>query len=265
MEKKRMEGFREFILETGGDIAYFTINRPEARNALNETCFHEISQFVDFMEETPEVKVAIITGAGDKAFIAGADIKGVKSKTGVRHLKRPDLENALRKLEMCSKPVIAAVNGYAFGGGFELALACDIRIASENARFGLPETSLGIYPGAGGTQRLARMAGTGVAKEVIMAGRILKPEEAKGLGIVMQVAPLELLMEEAEGVARKLMEKGPFALTVAKKVISASMDADITTGMLLESLGYALLLESKDKQEGTAAFLEKRPPVFRGE
>lgn len=265
MEKKRIEGFKEFILEQDGAIAYFTINRPQARNALNERCFIEISQFVDYLEDTPEVRTAIITGAGEKAFIAGADINGVRTKTGIRHLRKPDLENALRKLELCTKPVIAAVNGYAFGGGFELALACDIRIASENARFGLPETNLGIYPGAGGTQRLARMAGIGVAKEVIMAGRTLKPEEAKALGLVMQVVPLGSLMDEAEAIAQKMMEKGPVALTVAKKVITASMDTDISTGMLLESLGYALLLESKDKQEGTAAFLEKRAPVFCGE
>lgn len=265
MEKRRVDGFREFIFEIADGIAYFTINRPQARNALNENCFQEISQFVDYVDNTPEIKVAIITGTGEKAFIAGADINGVRTKTGVRHLKKPDLENILRKLELCTKPVIAAVNGFAFGGGFELALACDIRIASENARFGLPETGLGIYPGAGGTQRLARMAGIGVAKEVIMAGRTLKPEEAKELGIVMQVVPLESLMAEATAVAKKMMEKGPVALTVAKKVIAASLDTDITTGMLLESFGYAILLESRDKQEGTAAFFEKRAPVFRGE
>lgn len=258
-----LKEFRAFKLDVKDGIAYFTINRPEARNALNPDCFQDLNDFLDFLKDTPEIKVAIITGEGEKAFIAGADINNVRTKTGAQHVHAPSLEPILRRFESCSIPIIAAINGFAFGGGFELALACDIRIASENARFGLPEASLGIYPGAGGTQRLARMAGIGVAKEVIMAGRVLKPDEAKALGIVMDVVPHANLLDEAAAVAKKMMEKGPLALTLAKKVITASLDTDYTTGALLETLGYSILLDSKDKTEGMNAFLEKRPAMFQ--
>lgn len=260
-----VEGFKEFILQVEDGIAYFTINRPEVRNSLNEACFAEIVNFVDFVEENPDVKIAIVTGTGEKAFIAGADINGVKNKKGIRHLKKPDLEDAYKKVENCNKPIIAAINGLAFGGGFELALACDIRIASENAKFGLPETSLGIYPGAGGTQRLPKLAGIGVAKEVIMAGRVLNAQEAHMLGLVMKVVPLTNLMEEAVAVAKKMMEKGPLALMMAKKVINASQNTDMATGLLIETMGYSFLLDSKDKQEGIEAFFAKKTPNFQGE
>lgn len=263
-EKKQIEGFCEFIFEVEDGIAYFTINRPQLHNALNMNCFAELERFVDYVESDSDIKIAIITGAGKTAFIAGADINNVQTKTGAMHLKKQDLEQAIRKLETCTKPVIAAINGYAFGGGFEIAMACDIRIASENARFGFPEVNIGLYPGAGGTQRLARLAGIGVAKEVIMAGRNLKPEEAKQLGIVMRVVPLESLMKEAVALALDMMAKSPIALTIAKKVITASLDTDLSTGILLESLGYCILMDSQDKAEGTDAFLKKRKPQFVG-
>ncbi|GHU64489.1 3-hydroxybutyryl-CoA dehydratase [Clostridia bacterium] len=265
MSDSKTEVYKAFTLKLEDGIAYFTINRPEARNALNLDCFDDLNRFLDFIAESDEVKIAILTGAGEKAFIAGADINNVRTKTGVQHLRKPSLEPILRRIETCDIPIIAAVNGYAFGGGFELALACDIRIASENAQFGLPETSLGIYPGAGGTQRLPRIAGIGVAKEVILAGRILKAEEAKTLGIVMAVVPLDQLLAQATDVAKRMMAKGPVALTLAKKVIAASADTDITTGAFIEALGYCILLNTKDKTEGTDAFLEKRPPAFTGE
>lgn len=260
-----VEDYQEFILRVENEIAYFTINRPSVRNSLNEACFAEMIRFLDFIESSSDVKIAIITGTGDRAFIAGADINGVKNKRGITHLKTPTLEDIYRRIECCTKPMIAAINGLAFGGGFELAMACDIRIASENAKFGLPETNLGIYPGAGGTQRLSRLVGIGVAKEVIMAGRVLSADEAKNLGLVMQVVPSALLMENAVSVAKKMLEKGTLALILAKKVINSSLDTDMTTGMLIETLGYSILMDSKDKQEGVQAFLEKRPPKFIGE
>jgi len=260
-----VESYKEFILKVENEIAYLTINRPSMRNSLNETCFAELNLFLDFIEENPKIKIAIITGTGDKAFIAGADIDGVRNKSGIAHLKNPVLENIYQKLENCTKPILAAINGLAFGGGFELAMACDIRIASENAKFGLPETSLGIHPGAGGTQRLSRLAGVGVAKEVIMAGRIITADEAKNLGLVMRVVPLASLMEETVSVAKKMLEKGPLALLLAKKAINASLSTDLSTGLLIETLGYAMLMDSGDKQEGIQSFLEKRPPNFKGE
>lgn len=257
-----MEIYQEFTLQVNDGIALFTINRPQVRNALNETCFAEMNRFIDFVEESSEVQLAILTGAGEKAFIAGADINGVKNKTGRVHLKSPTLENIYKKIENCTKPIIAAVNGLAFGGGFELALACDIRIAAQNAKFGLPETNLGIYPGAGGTQRLSRIAGLGVAKEVIMGGRVLTAEEAKQLGLVMDVVPLDSLLQRTITLAKQMLEKGPLALVLAKKVINASANVDIETGLLLETLGYSILMDSADKQEGVQAFLEKRSPNF---
>ncbi len=256
--------FKNFLLQEEGPIAVLTSNRPEVMNALDLQSNIELIQFADYMEKSEHLRVAIITGAGDKAFIAGADINAVRAQSGVKSL-RSNLRIALAALENCSKPVIAAVNGYAFGGGFELSLACDIRIVSENAMLGLPETGLGFIPGAGGTQRLSRMAGVGVAKDMILGGRTLTAQEAVQYGIAMKAVPLEKLMDEARKLAGKMVLRGPIALNVGKKVINASLFTDPATGCTMESLALAILFDSKDKMEGTSAFLEKRKPQFKGE
>jgi len=256
--------FINFLLEEEGPIAIFISNRPEIMNALNLDSNIDILNFVDYLENAEHLRVAIITGAGDKAFIAGADINAVRVQTGVKSIQSK-LRISLAALENCSKPIIAAINGYAFGGGFELALACDIRIVAENAVLGLPETGLGFIPGAGGTQRLSRMAGVGVAKDVILGGRTLSAQEAVQHGIAMKAVPLEKLMEEAKKLAGKMVLRGPIALNVGKKMINASMYTDPSTGCMMESLALAILFDSKDKMEGTSAFLEKRKPQFKGE
>lgn len=256
--------FHHFLYEEKDQIAIFTAHRPEVLNALNMDCQDDLLQFATYFETASHLRVAIITGSGDKAFIAGADINNVKTGHGVSSLHRTKMRQALNALENCSKPIICAVNGYALGGGFEVALACDIRVASENAVFGLPETNLGILPGSGGTQRLPRFVGLGVAKDVIMGGRTLKAQEAYTYGLVMKVVEQSELMNTAFKVAGKMLNKGPVALEVVKKMINASMYTDISTGMMMESMGLAVLMETEDKLEGTAAFLEKRTPQFQG-
>jgi enoyl-CoA hydratase len=255
--------FNHFLYEETDGIAIFTANRPEVMNALNSECQADILHFAEFIEETDRIRVAILTGAGDKAFIAGADINNIKTAEGISSLNSR-LRRGLDLLESSSKPVIGAINGYALGGGCETALACDIRIASENAVFGLPETGLGVLPGAGGTQRLASIVGVGVAKDMILGGRYLTAQDAYQQGLVMKVVPQSELMNQAVKLAKKIIAKGPVALSIAKKMINASMYTDRKTGVFMESLGLAVLFESEDKFEGASAFLEKRTPVFKG-
>lgn len=256
--------FKDYLLEIKDGVAVLTVNRPEVRNAMNTECYKELGSFIEQAENDDEIRVIIITGAGDKVFVSGADISALATVKGTTNVKTGASKEALLKIENCSKPVIAAVNGVAYGGGFELALACDIRIASENAKFGFPETGLGLLPGAGGTQRLSRIAGIGVAKDVILAGRTIYASEAPSLGIVMKTVPPEQLMEESKKVAARMAKKGPLALNLAKKAINASLDTDKNTGLTLEQMAFCVLLDSDDKTEGTKAFLEKRNPNFTG-
>jgi len=249
--------------EVRDQIAFITINRPEVRNAMDTDCWLKFITLVENADNDTDVRIIIITGAGDKVFMSGADIKNLQVRTGVENLTSIS-QKARQKVDECRKPVIAAINGVAFGGGFELTLVCDIRIASPNAKFGLPEAGLGIMPGGGGTQRLSRMIGIGRAKEVILAGRVLNAQEAEAAGLLMKVVEPDSLLEEAVSIAKKMIAKGPVSLNVAKKVINASLDIDRTSGLLLENLGFSLLLETNDKLEGTTAFLEKRPPQFKG-
>lgn len=255
--------FVNFLLEEKGEIAIFTSNRPEVMNALDLTSHQEIIDFAAYFESAGHLRVAIITGAGEKAFVAGADINNIKSAKGISSLKSR-LRHGLSLLENSSKPVIAAINGYAFGGGLELALACDIRIVADEAVVGLPETGLGILPGAGGTQRLPRMVGMSVAKDMILAGRKLNAQEAVQYGLAYKSVPRSELLKEAEKIARRMIANGPVALHLAKKSIHAAMDSDMRTGLELEALSLALLFESEDKLEGASAFLEKRMPNYKG-
>lgn len=255
--------FKYFLYEVKEGIAMFTVNRPDVRNALNTGCWEEIGRFVDHINTDEGVKLAVITGAGEKAFVAGADISALQKRTMVSVLTGA-AQGVLRKLSACEKPIIAAVNGMAFGGGCELAMACDIRIASETAKLGLPELGLGIIPGAGGTQRLAKLVGLGRAKDMILTGRAVNAQEALQIGLVTQVVPQDKLMDTVMDTAKAILAKGPLAVRLAKKAVAASLSTDEESGMLLELLSYAVAVASEDRTEGTTAFLEKRKPNFQG-
>lgn len=255
--------YRHLNVEKSEGIATVTINRPEVRNALNAETWREIRAVIRELAGDDDVKVAIFTGSGDKAFASGADINVLKQRTMVEALEG-ESQAILAELEDFSKPTIAAINGYCLGGGCELAMACDIRIAAESARLGQPEVNIGIIPGAGGTQRLARLVGLGKAKELILTGDIIDAQEALRIGLVNKVVPDDQLMAAARDMARKIMAKGPLAVRLAKTVVNVSLSTDLHTGLLLERISEALLFGTEDKLEGTSAFLEKRKPVFRG-
>ena len=244
-------------------IATLTIDRPEVRNAMNNDCWRELTSLIQQADQDPGVRVVILTGAGEKAFISGADIRTLQTRTSVESLEGLAI-GALQAIEDCSKPVIAAVNGVAFGGGFETALACDLRIVSEKAKFGLPEVNLGILPGAGGTQRLTRTVGVGPAKEIILAGRVISAQEAVTMGLALRTAAPEHLMEAAVETAKTVMTKAPLSLMLAKRMVDAALDLDHLSGIRMENLAFSVLTSTQDKLEGTTAFLEKRPPEYQG-
>ena len=243
-------------------IALVTVNRPEVRNAINAAVLRAITETLAELAENEDVQVLVFTGAGDKAFVAGADINELAVRTPKDGLKAT-MQGVYEKVEQFPKPTIAAVNGYAFGGGHELALACDIRIASTNAQFALPETGLGIMPAAGGTQRLAKLVGLGRATEIVLTGRRVKADEALDMGLVTQVVEPDELLVTARETAQAIMAKGPLAIQLAKTVIRHGFDVDHQTGILLERLAQSVLYSSAEKAEGTTAFLEKRAPDFR--
>jgi enoyl-CoA hydratase len=244
-------------------IGTITINRPEVRNALNLDVLREIETALDGWRFDPEVAVVIITGAGEKSFASGADIAELNRRTMVEAL-RPNMTATYRKIEEYEKPVIAAINGFALGGGLELALACDIRVASLNAKMGLPELNLAIIPGAGGTQRLSRILGKGKALEMILTGDVINAERAEQIGLVSRAVPLEELMPVAREYARKIAAKGPLATRLAKAVIHHGADIEMGTALFLEKLAQTIMMGTEDKREGTQAFLDKRTPNFQG-
>lgn len=256
--------YENIIVERKSNIAYVTINRPEVRNALNQQTLNEISHSLAELEQDDNVKCIVFTGAGGKSFAAGADIGQLKTRTFLDAFQPGNMQQVYDKIEACKKPTIAMINGYALGGGCELAMACDIRVASTNAKLGLPELNLAIMPGAGGTQRLARIVGKGKALEMILTGKIIDAEEAKMIGLVSEVVSPDELVAKTEEIAEKIMSKGPLAVMLAKLAVHHGADADLKTGLLIEKLSQAVLYESEDKQEGTAAFLEKRQANFKG-
>ena len=205
----------------------------------------------------------VLTGAGEKAFVAGADIGELRERTA-RDGLAARMQRLYDEIEGYEKPTVAAANGYALGGGLELAMACDIRIASENARFGLPETALSIIPGAGGTQRLARLVGKGRALEMILTGRAVDAEEARAIGLVTKVVPQAELVDAARETAGQILSKGPLAVRLARLAVQTGFETDQKTGLVVERLAQALLYASEDKREGTSAFIEKRKPDFKG-
>ena len=257
--------YPDFLLDVDEQgIATLTVNRPEKMNALNNECWVEILDFFTAVDSDPDINLIIVTGAGEKAFVAGADINALVEKKPVDCI-RNNGQKALTQVENCSKPVSAAVNGYAFGGGCELAIACDFRVVSENAIFALPEVGLGILPGAGGTQRLSRLIGLGRAKEIILAGKKVKAEEAVQIGLASSCVPQAELMAKAKKLASRVLANGPVGVRLAKLVVQNSLSASQDVGMLVEKLALGLLCGTEDKKEGTSAFIEKRRPKFKGE
>lgn len=257
--------FENVLYEVRDGILYLTLNRPEMRNALTPEMWRDISAAVRTAKLDDDVRVVIVTGAGDKALASGADIQELHDRYYMDQMVGT-ATTALRDLEELYKPVICAVNGYALGGGCELAEACDLRVATRRSKFGQPEINLSIIPGAGGTQRLARLVGIGKAKELIYTGRIIDAEEAQAIGLVNLVTEdsREALMAAAEQLARQMISKGPRALMLAKIAINYGTETDINTGLMIERLAQTLALSTEDRKEGTAAFLEKRSPHFTG-
>ena len=246
-------------------IATLTLNRPEMMNALNFEIVRELDRQLESMRFDPLVRLVIITGAGEKAFCAGADLKE-------RRTLSPDqvkaflflLGRLFEEIEHYSKPVITAINGAAFGGGLEMALASDIRLAADSAVMGLTETRLAIIPGAGGTQRLPRLIGKGKAKELIFTGRRISATDALAMGLVNHVYPPDRLLAEAGRLADEICQGGPIALQQAKYAIDAGMESDLHTGLAIESNAYQVCIPTEDRLEGLAAFREKRKPVYKG-
>ncbi|BBO72642.1 putative enoyl-CoA hydratase/isomerase YngF [Desulfosarcina widdelii] len=253
------------LKEVDGKIAVLTLNRPAVMNCFNFALLHAISKEIEAINVDPAIRAVIITGAGEKAFAAGADLKERRSYTPERVKEFITMiRNLFTQIEFLKKPVIAAVNGVALGGGTELALACDIRIASQKATMGQTETRLAIIPGAGGTQRLPRLVGKGLAKELIFTGRRIDADEALRIGLVNKVVLPELLLSEAKSMAAMICEAGPIALEQAKYAINYGMETDLHTGLAIESNAYLVCIPTEDRLEGLAAFQEKRKPVYKG-
>ena len=258
-----MADYETILTAVEDGIGTITINRPDVRNALNTQVLGDLRAALTEFRYNRAVGVVIFTGAGERSFAAGADIGELREKTAIDALSSM-FQAVYDEIEGFEKPTIAAVNGYALGGGCELSMACDIRIASENARFGLPELALSIIPAAGGTQRLARLVGKGKAIEMILTGRAIDATEARRIGLVTQVTGPSGLMDAARGTATEILKKGPLAVRLAKLAVLTGFETDQKTGLVVERLAQAILFDTHDKQEGTSAFLEKREPRFEG-
>ncbi|HEU5304708.1 MAG TPA: enoyl-CoA hydratase-related protein [Gemmatimonadales bacterium] len=253
------------LFELSNGIARVTINRPDKLNALNATVIAELGDAVTRIETDAAVRAVILTGSGQKAFVAGADIAELREQTPLDGKARSILgQQVFRRLERCGKPVIAAVNGFALGGGCELAMACHIRIAAEHAKFGQPEVKLGLGPGYGGTVRLPRLIGRGRAVELLLTGGMIDAAEAHRIGLVNRVVPADRLMAEAEALARVILENSPLAIQACLEAVDAGMETGLDEALLLEASFFGLLSATADMKEGTSAFLEKRKPDFRG-
>jgi enoyl-CoA hydratase len=252
-------------MERHDRVAVLTLSRPEVHNALSPDMLDDLAFLLDTLERRTDVRAIVITGAGDQAFTSGADIRHMREATPLQaraYARRGhDLTN---RVESFPKPVIAAVNGYALGGGCELCLACDIRLASEGARFGLPEVNLGILPGWGGTQRLARATSPGFAKELIFTGRQVDALEARAAGLVNHVYPHDELLPRARELADEIAGKPPWALSAAKEVVNLALEGDLSGHLARELDAFALAFTTEDQREGMAAFFEKREARFQG-
>jgi enoyl-CoA hydratase len=260
-----MTEFQNIKLEKKNQIAYITIDRPKVLNALNMATMQEIKQAFADAKQDVDVRVVILTGAGEKAFVAGADIGELSQHTPVSAKEYTHQGQAiLDAIENLGKPVIACINGFALGGGCELALACTMRLASENAKLGQPEVKLGLIPGYGGTQRLPRLVGKGVAMQLVLTGEMISAQEAHRIGLVNEVVPAGELIARAEAIAAKIIANAPLAIQYAIEAVNHGLDLTLADGLFLEATLFGVCCSTEDKNEGTKAFLEKRPAQFKG-
>jgi enoyl-CoA hydratase len=256
--------YQNILLETKDRIATLTVNRPDKRNALNQATRDEIAHALDSLQSAPDSRVLIVTGAGDKAFIAGADIGEFEGRTALTQREAMKSLRIFDAIEDFPKPVIAMINGFCLGGGLELALACDIRFASDNAKLGQPEINLGIIPGGGGTQRLTRLVGEGKSMELILTGDLIDAAQAKEIGLVNEVFTVGELPNRVYALAARMAEKSPIALRMAKEAVKTAARTNLREGLSRETDLFCLTFGSEDKEEGVRAFLEKRKPNFKG-
>jgi enoyl-CoA hydratase len=256
--------YQNILLETKDRISILTINRPDKRNALNHATRDEILNALDSLHASADSRVLIVTGAGDKAFIAGADIGEFEGRTAITQREAMKGRRIFDAVEEFPKPVIAMINGFCLGGGMELALACDLRFAADNAKLGQPEINLGIIPGGGGTQRLTRLVGEGKAMELILTGDLIDAAQAKAIGLVNEVFPAAELQDRVRAIAVRIAEKSPIALQMAKEAVKTASRSNLREGLDRETDLFCLTFGSEDKAEGVRAFLEKRKAEFKG-
>ena len=257
--------YETLLVERSDVYAVVTLNRPKVMNALNRALFAELDDAFTALAADSGVRAVILTGSGEKAFAAGADISELASLSAVEGQQLARRGQAVfRRIETCGKPVIAAINGFALGGGCELAMACTIRIASDRARMGQPEVKLGLVPGYGGTQRLPRLVGKGAAMKLLLTGDMVGAEEAFRIGLVDEVVPAEALLPRAETLARAIAQQAPLAVAGCIQAVEGGYDLPLDSGLELEASLFGLACATEDKAEGTKAFLEKRAPVWQG-
>jgi enoyl-CoA hydratase len=257
--------YENLLLERGDAYAVVTLNRPKVMNALNRALFAELDDAFTVLAGDSAVRAIILTGAGEKAFAAGADIGELATLSATEGQQLAQRGQAVfRRIETCGKPVIAAIQGFALGGGCELAMACTIRIASERARLGQPEVKLGLVPGYGGTQRLPRLVGKGAALKLLLTGDMVGAEEAFRIGLVDEVVPAEALLSRAETLARAIAQQAPLAVAACLRAVDGGYDLPLDAGLDFEASLFGLACATEDKAEGTRAFLEKRAPVWQG-
>ena len=253
------------LYEKKGAIAYVTLNRPKVLNALNQRTWQDLRAAFEDARDDADVRGVILTGAGDKAFIAGADISELAQVTAVQAERSSTYgQEVLNLVENLGKPVVAAINGFALGGGCETAMACTIRLATESARFGQPEVKLGVLPGGGGTQRLPRLVGKGRALQLILSGEMISAQEAYRIGLVNEVVPAADLIPRAEAILKQIFANAPLAVRYSLEAVNKGLETSQTEGLALEASFFGLCAGTEDKQEGTQAFLQKRAPQFQG-
>ncbi len=257
--------YENILYEKKNAIAYVTVNRPKVLNALNMATMEELRQAFHAIKQDREARVVIFTGSGEKAFIAGADIGELAKNDPIQAKEYTHRgQSVLNLIENCGKPVIACINGFALGGGCEIAMACTMRLASENAKLGQPEVKLGIIPGYGGTQRLPRLVGKGRAMQLVLAGEMIGAQEAQRMGLVNEVVASAELIPRAEAIAQKIIANAPLAVQFAMEAVNKGIEMTLAEGLYLEATLFGLCCATEDKKEGTTAFLEKRAPQFKG-
>jgi enoyl-CoA hydratase/carnithine racemase len=257
--------YENILSEKKNSIAYVTVNRPKVLNALNMATMEELRAAFTAIKDDREIRVAILTGSGEKAFIAGADIAELSKHDAVSAKEYTHRgQSVLDLIENLGKPVIACINGFALGGGCEVAMACTMRLASDNAKLGQPEVKLGIIPGYGGTQRLPRLVGKGIAMQLLLAGEMITAQEAHRIGLVNEVTTAAELIPRAEAIAQKIIANAPLAVQYAMEAVNKGMEMTLSEGLYLEAVLFGVACATEDKKEGTTAFLEKRPAQFKG-